>query len=33
VNSKKAIDSGPMFKDMADSWQRGMDALEARFKA
>jgi hypothetical protein len=27
VNARRALDAGPMFTEMAESWQRGMDAL------
>jgi len=29
VNARRALDAAPMFADMAETWQRGMDALAA----
>jgi len=29
VNARRALDAAPMFADMAEAWQRGMDALAA----
>ncbi len=32
VNSKKPFDTGPMFDEMANAWQRGMDTLAAQLR-
>ena len=33
VNAKRALDAGAMFEQMAAAWQRGTDALDAKFAA